>query len=66
MGHELRGMLEVHACGVKDVHLPLATLVDSEGWRLLAIAWLPIDRTTLIYGSSDAGNTLKYDEVCIF
>lgn len=36
-------------------------LIDYKGFRLVAISHLPVNKTTLVYGSSDGGGTV-YDE----
>ncbi|KAL7715118.1 Zinc finger domain containing protein [Entamoeba marina] len=42
---------------ISGLHLPLAALIDFQGYRLFAISVLPIRSTTLCYGSRD-GNTV--------
>lgn len=38
--------------------MPLMTLVDYMGFRLIAMSILPISRNTIVYGSSDFGQTI--------
>ena len=40
------------------VCLPLMALVDYKGFRLIAIATLPVDNTTLVYGTNDGGRNI--------
>ena len=42
----------------QDLRLPMICLVDYFGFRLIAISLLPIDSSTLIYGTCDAGRTI--------
>ena len=56
--NELMGLIHVFKCEVKGLHLPLSALIDSKGYRLAAFAVLPVDRTTLIYGSDNGGKTV--------
>jgi Clustered mitochondria len=46
-GNELRGLISVFKCGVPGLALPLMALIDYLGFRLIAIALLPIDRSTM-------------------
>ncbi|GAM25978.1 hypothetical protein SAMD00019534_091530 [Acytostelium subglobosum LB1] len=64
-GNELRG-LSYFFQNVMDhdfgqINVPLMCLIDSYGYRLIAISVLPIKKDTLIYGSSDGGNTMHND-----
>ena len=38
-------------------------LVDYLGFRLIAISLLPINKSTLVYGSNDGGNTIHNDDL---
>jgi hypothetical protein len=60
-GHELKGLQHYYHCNVNGLHFPLMALIDYRGWRLMAISLLPIDDTTLVYGSADGGLTVKAD-----
>ena len=58
--HELRSTIayfSTNACRV-----PLVAIVDFRGYRVLCSSVLPIDHTTICYGSSDAGKTVHSDE----
>ncbi len=43
---------------VEGISMPLCTLVDYRGFRLIAMSILPIGRHTIVYGSSDCGQTI--------
>lgn len=45
-----------------DVQLPLSCCICYAGVTLLASSLLPIDKTTLVYGSCDAGQTVHNDD----
>lgn len=53
-GHELRHLIQVFNCWIKDIYLPMSVLVDYRGFRLVAMSTLPITNTTLVFGASDA------------
>nr|BAJ94575.1 predicted protein [Hordeum vulgare subsp. vulgare] len=57
-GHELINTIEVFNCYIKLLHIPLVCLIDYLGFRLVAMTLLPIDSSTIVYGSSDAGHTI--------
>lgn len=44
------------------MHFPLMALIDYKGYRISAISLLPINKDTLVYGSSDGGRSIHYDE----
>ncbi len=54
-------LLAICSCGcyynaaIPGLAVPLMCLVDYKGFRLIAITLLPIDRTTLVGGTADAG-----------
>lgn len=50
-GHALKASTALS--NVDGVHLPLITLIDYKGFRLTAMALLPIDTRTLRYGCVD-------------
>lgn len=41
---------------------PLMALVNYRGWRLVASSVLPIDETTIAYGSADSRRTVHADD----
>jgi len=54
-GHELNGVSHFSNTGV-DISLPLMTLVDYRGFRVIALSILPIRKnTTIVMGSNNAG-----------
>ncbi len=56
--NELTGLVHVFKCALPGLHLPLAALIDLKGYRLAAFALLPIDKTSIVYGSADGGKTV--------
>ena len=56
--HELRALNWVLASGIHELHVPLFAVIDLCGYRLSAISLLPISKSTLVYGSADAGVTI--------
>jgi hypothetical protein len=61
VGHELKGLQSYFNCQIEGLSLPFMALVDYRGFRLIAISLLPITLKTIVYGSSDGGNTI-HDE----
>eukprot|EP01118_Nematostelium_gracile_P014001 TRINITY_DN5372_c0_g1_i1.p1 TRINITY_DN5372_c0_g1~~TRINITY_DN5372_c0_g1_i1.p1 ORF type:complete len:670 (-),score=103.73 TRINITY_DN5372_c0_g1_i1:43-1761(-) len=60
--NELKG-LEFHSSThVEGLMYPLMTVVDYKGFRLIAMATLPISSESLLYGSSDSGRTLHKND----
>jgi hypothetical protein len=59
--HEIKGLRAYLSCGIQELLIPMAALFDYLGFRVLAFSLLPINRSTLIYGSSNAGKTAKTD-----
>eukprot|EP00698_Gefionella_okellyi_P024703 TRINITY_DN8790_c0_g1_i1.p1 TRINITY_DN8790_c0_g1~~TRINITY_DN8790_c0_g1_i1.p1 ORF type:complete len:1139 (+),score=262.92 TRINITY_DN8790_c0_g1_i1:215-3418(+) len=58
--HEFRSLMQIVGCGL-PLSFPLMSLVDYRGFRVTAIAQLPIDKSTLVYGSADGGKTIHAD-----
>ena len=54
-GHELKGLMAYSSLHLKEINIPLMTLVDYRGFRLVAICILPVNQKTLIYGTNNAG-----------
>lgn len=50
---------------VEGISMPLMTLVDYMGFRLIAMSILPISRQTIVCGSSDCGQ-VKHEYVWSF
>ena len=61
-GHELKGLMAYMSCEIPDVNVPLMTLIDYRGFRIIAMSVLPINNGTLIYGSCDGGQTVKAED----
>jgi hypothetical protein len=60
--HELKSLTSIIGIDNSNVRLPLMCVIDYLGYRLLAVSLLPINRDTLVYGSSDAGqHVIKSD-----
>lgn len=57
-GHELKGILAVYNSNISGFSVPLVTLVDYMGFRLIAMSILPISKRTIVYGSNDYGQTI--------
>lgn len=57
-GHELKGVSAAFNAWLPDFSVPLLSLVDYRGFRLIGMTLLPISRDTLVYGSCDAGRTI--------
>ena len=59
-GHDLKGLVHLYNCWERGVHLPVMTIVDYRGFRVVGMPLLPIDGArTLVHGSHDAGRTLR-------
>ncbi|KAH3756750.1 Histidine kinase A [Pelomyxa schiedti] len=62
-GHELKSCIRFFDAAGSQIRVPLMATIDYLGFRLSAISILPITRSTLVYGSSDGGETMhKEDE----
>ncbi|PRP88174.1 hypothetical protein PROFUN_03997 [Planoprotostelium fungivorum] len=58
-GHELKSINALISARVPRLHFPLMALVNFMGQRVICISLLPINYHTLVYGSDDAGLTVK-------
>jgi len=47
--HDIHGLMNYMASGVKEFHYPLMALIDYHGYRLIATSMLPIDEKTIKY-----------------
>jgi len=58
--HELKGLQNYFHTNVEGLCVPLMAFIDYRGWRLMAVSLLPISssKSTLCYGSDDAGRTV--------
>jgi len=60
--HELKGLTAYASCGmILGLNFGLMCLIDYRGYRLIAVSELPIEASTLIYGSADGGCTIHAD-----
>jgi len=59
-GHEMKGLLCYNACGFKEFHFPLLTLIHYRGFCLTAMTKLPL--MEIVYGSNDAGKNCHNDD----
>eukprot|EP01122_Echinamoeba_exundans_P014473 TRINITY_DN6570_c0_g2_i2.p1 TRINITY_DN6570_c0_g2~~TRINITY_DN6570_c0_g2_i2.p1 ORF type:complete len:1309 (+),score=180.83 TRINITY_DN6570_c0_g2_i2:8156-12082(+) len=59
---ELKGTMALLDCRVNGLHFPLMALIRYRGFAVVAQSILPINRSTLRYGSRDAGNTIKNED----
>eukprot|EP01130_Rhizamoeba_saxonica_P014283 TRINITY_DN6230_c0_g1_i1.p1 TRINITY_DN6230_c0_g1~~TRINITY_DN6230_c0_g1_i1.p1 ORF type:complete len:1223 (-),score=269.02 TRINITY_DN6230_c0_g1_i1:80-3244(-) len=56
-GHELKGLMCWYNCQKKELNVPLMTIIDYRGFRVVAMSLLPINKDkTLIYGSNNCGD----------
>jgi len=65
-GHELRSLERIVESGggfAEEVFVPLMTLIDYRGFRLIAMSLVPIGKHTICYGSCDAGKSMHADPV---
>ncbi len=53
-GHDLKGLNCYVNCNIEGLCYPLMALLDYRGQRLIAISLIPIDNSTLVYGTADA------------
>lgn len=61
-GHELKGLMGYYQCQIEGVHVPLCTLIDYRGFRLIAMSILPLYYGGLVYGSNDGGLSIHADD----
>ena len=58
--NDMLGLQSYYNSNVSGLHYPLMSIIDYRGFRLLAMTILPIKpKTTLLYGSRDAGHTVN-------
>ena len=60
--HEIRSLMQIQSCRIPGICFPLMAFIDYRGFRLTAVSILPLNSSSLIYGSSDAGNTVHTDD----
>ena len=49
----------ISAQASSTLHFPLMSVIDYKGFRMTSVSMLPIDNTTLKYGSDNGGITVK-------
>ncbi len=54
---ELKGLMSFFSLDL-DLSFPMMTLVRYRGFTVVAMSLLPVDRTTLVYGSNDGGKNV--------
>ena len=57
---ELRALNALISVGIPHLHFPLMSIITYHGYSVICVSKLPINKSTLVYGSCDAGNTI-YD-----
>jgi Clustered mitochondria/Translation initiation factor eIF3 subunit 135 len=63
--HELRAAQSYYHCGISELRVPLMAFITYRGWRLVACSLLPLSSDSLVYGSNDAGRTVKRDDAAL-
>jgi hypothetical protein len=58
MSRELLGADRYWGAFQDELHYPMMCLIDHKGFRMLAMAVLPISHDTIVYGSADGGRTV--------
>ncbi|KYR01649.1 hypothetical protein DLAC_01652 [Tieghemostelium lacteum] len=59
--HELNGLnhvMDIYGGKGGLIRFPLIAIIDYRGYRLLALSQLPINKSTIVYGSCDGGKTV--------
>jgi hypothetical protein len=56
--HELKGLMMYFSLRIPEINLPLMSLIDYRGFRLVAMCHLPVNKKTLIYGTDDGGKKI--------
>ena len=56
--HELKGAEAYRATNIPGLHTALMLIADHCGWRLMVSAVLPVNASSLVYGSDDQGKTI--------
>ena len=58
----VEGLTGFYNSNVRGLRYPLMSILDYRGFRLMALSVLPIDHTTLRYGSDNMGVTVLASE----
>eukprot|EP00904_Undaria_pinnatifida_P002276 jgi/Undpi1/12049/HiC_scaffold_4.g01748.m1 len=61
-GHDLRGATHYLGTRIRGLHYALQCLIDFKGFRMTAQALLPVDSTTLRYGTADGARSVHNDD----
>jgi len=57
--HELKGLINIYNYGSKlGLYVPMMCVLMYKGFHMIAMSVLPINDSTLVYGSKDAGDTV--------
>jgi hypothetical protein len=56
--HEFRSVVTLMGASVAHLHVPLMALIKCRGFVVVVQSLLPVGRTTIVYGSNDAGLTI--------
>eukprot|EP01124_Arcella_intermedia_P003950 TRINITY_DN12232_c0_g1_i1.p1 TRINITY_DN12232_c0_g1~~TRINITY_DN12232_c0_g1_i1.p1 ORF type:complete len:1242 (-),score=329.75 TRINITY_DN12232_c0_g1_i1:18-3698(-) len=61
---EMKGASCLMKCGFgESLKMPFMTLIHFRGYCLIAMSIVPIDKTTIVYGSRDGGKTVHCEPV---
>jgi hypothetical protein len=55
---ELKGLMTFYSLDIPKLYFPMMAIVRYRGFTLVAMTLLPVNRSTLVYGSSDGGRTV--------
>ncbi|PRP85823.1 hypothetical protein PROFUN_06015 [Planoprotostelium fungivorum] len=58
--NELKGLVGIYKTHTSGICVPLMTLIDFRGFRLIAMSILPLHK--IVYGSHDGGKTVHADD----
>ena len=56
--NDMTGLMSYYNAKIPGLYFPLMALIDYRGFRLIAMSILPISKSTIRYGSADAGKTI--------
>ena len=56
--NDMVGLLSYYNTNTLNLHYPLMSIIDFRGFRLIAMSILPIDKSTIRYGTADGGKTI--------
>lgn len=60
--HELKGLIAYMGSEIKGLCFPLSAIIDYKGYRLVATTVLPINNSTIKYGSANGGRTIHMSD----